>query len=40
VTSNIDRGALDRAVQFGLMMVDGIDAAVGELRAKPTATPA
>ncbi len=36
----IDRTALDAALQFGLQMVDAIDAAVGELRRQSAATPA
>jgi hypothetical protein len=36
----IDRQALDRALQFALLLIDGIDAAVGEARAESSATPA
>lgn len=36
----LDRDALDRAVQFALLLVDAIDAAVGELSAERAVTPA
>ncbi len=37
---SVDRQAIDRAVQFALLLADGIDAAVGETRARPAPTPA
>ncbi len=36
----IDRGTIDRAIQFALLLIDGIDVMVGEARGQPAATPA
>ncbi len=36
----VDSGALDAAVQFGLLLIDGIDAAVADAPGQPSATPA
>ena len=39
-TNRLDPDALHAGLQFALLMVDGIDAAVGELQREPTPTPA
>ena len=36
----IDPGAVDAAVQFGLLLIDAIDAAVNDAQGRPSATPA
>jgi hypothetical protein len=36
----IDAAAVDAAVQFGLLLIDGIDAAVADSQGQPSATPA
>jgi hypothetical protein len=36
----VDPAAIDRALQFALLLVDAIDAVVGELQSRATATPA
>ena len=36
----IDPEAVDAAVQFGLLLIDGIDAAVADAQGQPSATPA
>jgi hypothetical protein len=36
----IDSEAVDAAVQFGLLLIDGIDAAVAGAQGRPSATPA
>jgi hypothetical protein len=36
----VDRQAIDHAVQFALLLIDGIDAAVGEAQREPAPTPA
>ena len=40
VAAAIDLQALERMTQFALLLVDGIDAAVGAERRRPAATPA
>ena len=37
-SATVDRQALDRAIQFTLLLVDGIDAAVAEERTRPATT--
>lgn len=39
IADHVDSAGLDRALQLGLLLVDGIDAAVGELAANRTITP-
>ena len=39
-SATVDRHAIERAVQFALLLVDGIDAAVGKTRAERPAAPA
>ena len=39
VAAAVDRAAHDRAVQFGLMLVDAIDAELGQLAAEPVRRP-
>ncbi|HUE25637.1 MAG TPA: M28 family peptidase [Solirubrobacteraceae bacterium] len=36
----VDASALDAAVQFGLLLIDGIDAVVADAQGQPSATPA
>jgi hypothetical protein len=38
--SPVDANAIDAAVQFGLLLIDGIDAAVADAQGHPSATPA
>jgi Peptidase family M28 len=40
VAAAVDRGSLEHAIQFALLLVDQIDAAVGDQRARRSATPA
>jgi hypothetical protein len=40
IPSAVDPGALDAATHFGLLLVDGIDAAVANGQGQPSATPA
>lgn len=40
IPDEVDREAIDRAVQFALLLIDAIDAAVGQTELRPSATPA
>lgn len=40
IASAVDPRAVDAAVQFGLLLIDGIDSAVADAQGRPSATPA